>query len=399
MVKTEKTVKTVKGSVRPRPNAENVLYYDLTLELGKDPVTGKRKRLYFKADTTDRQEAENQLMIKKVEYLQEEIVEPSKETVEQYLLRYLENVRRNLSPATTRDYKGVIERYLIPEFGNIKLQELTRPKVQQVYNDWKVKSNKSENPLKATTIKHINRVFKTALNSAVEDGLIKENPTRRIKIGKDIEPNHLDVYTVEEIRELQKEVKGTDMELPVALLFDCVLRRGELLGLRYSDINFERKEVTVQYTWAETEGNRPVLKTCKTESSYRKMIVSDYTINLLKRQKSIYLRNKMKYGEKFCNSNRVICKENGEPFLPKSFTRKWARTLEKHGLRHIKLHGTRHSAISLLLSEGVPIHLVQQRAGHQDPKITLSVYSHVAKDTESVVAEKFNNVLFSAVNQ
>ena len=338
-------------------------------------------------------------MIRKAEYLQEEIVEPSKETVEQYLLRYLENVRRNLSPATTRDYKGVIERYLIPEFGNIKLQELTRPKVQQVYNDWKVKSNKSENPLKATTIKHINRVFKTALNSAVEDGLIKENPTRKVKIGKDIEPNHLDVYTVEEIRELQKAVKGTDMELPVALLFDCVLRRGELLALRYSDINFEKKEVTVQYTWAETESNQPVLKTCKTESSYRKMIVSDYTINLLKRQKSIYLRNKMKYGEDFCNSNRVICKENGEPFLPKSFTRKWARTLEKHGLRHIKLHGTRHSAISLLLSEGVPIHLVQQRAGHQDPKITLSVYSHVAKDTESVVAEKFNNVLFSAVNQ
>lgn len=215
-------VKTVKGSVRPRPNAENVLYYDLTLELGKDPVTGKRKRLYFKADTTDRQEAENQLMIRKAEYLQEEIVEPSKETVEQYLLGYLENVRRNLSPATTRDYKGVIERYLIPEFGNIKLQELTRAKIQQVYNDWKVKSNKSENPLKATTIKHINRVFKTALNSAVEDGLIKENPTRRIKIGKDIEPNHLDVYTVEEIRELQKAVKGTDMELPVALLFSTI---------------------------------------------------------------------------------------------------------------------------------------------------------------------------------
>ncbi len=79
------------------------------------------------------------------------------------------------------------------------------------------------------------------LNIAVEDGLIKENPTRRIKIGKDIEPNHLDVYTVEEIRELQKAVRGTDMELPVALLFDCVLRRGELLGLRYSDIDFDKK--------------------------------------------------------------------------------------------------------------------------------------------------------------
>lgn len=389
----------VKGSVRPRPNAENIQYFDLTLELGTDPATGKRKRLYFRVDTTDRQEAENELMIKKVEYLQEEIIEPSKETVEQFLNRYLEDVRRNLSPATTRDYRCVIERYLIPEFGNMKLQDLTRAKVQQVYNAWKVKSNKSENPLKATTIKHINRVFKSALNTAVEDGLIKENPTRKIKIGKDIEPNHLDVYTVEEIRALQKAVKGTDMELPVALLFDCVLRRGELLGLRYSDIDFDKKEITIQYTWAETEGKEPVLKTCKTESSYRKMIVSDYTISLLKRQKSAYLRNRMKYGDRFCNSNRVICKPNGEPYLPKSFTRKWARTLEKHGLRHIKLHGTRHSAISLLLSEGVPIQMVQQRAGHQDPKITLSVYSHVARDKETLVAEKLNNVLFSAVNQ
>lgn len=227
MVKTVKTVKTVKGSVRPRPNAENVQYYNLTLELGTDPATGKRKRLYFKINTTDKQEAENELMIKKAEYLQEKIVEPSKETVGQFLERYLDTVRSTLSPATVRDYRGVIERYLEPEFGNMRLQDLTRTKVQQVYNAWKVKSNKSDNPLKATTIKHINRVFKSALNIAVEDGLIKENPTRRIKIGKDIEPNHLDVYTVEEIRELQKAVRGTDMELPVALLFDCVLRRGD----------------------------------------------------------------------------------------------------------------------------------------------------------------------------
>lgn len=84
----------------------------------------------------------------------------------------------------------------------------------------------------------------------------------------------------------------------------------------------------------------------------------------------------------------------GEPYRPKSFTRKWAKTLEKYGLRHIKLHGTRHSAISLLLSEGVPIQIVQQRAGHQDPKITLAVYSHVSKDKESLVADTLGEILF-----
>ena len=159
-------VKQISGSIRPRPNAENVQYYNLILELGTDPATGKRKRLYFKINTTDKQEAENELMIKKAEYLQEKIVEPSKETVGQFLERYLDTVRSTLSPATVRDYRGVIERYLEPEFGNMRLQDLTRTKVQQVYNAWKVKSNKSDNPLKATTIKHINRVFKSALNIA-----------------------------------------------------------------------------------------------------------------------------------------------------------------------------------------------------------------------------------------
>lgn len=190
------------------------------------------------------------------------------------------------------------------------------------------------------------------------------------------------------------------MELPVALLFDCVLRRGELLGLTYPDINFETSTITIRHSLVETEDSKvAVLKDCKTEESHREMVVSGYTMNLLKKQRTKCKENKLKYGKKYDNRNFVICKENGEPFLPKSFTRKWARTLEVNGLRHIKLHGTRHSAISFLLSEGLPVHIVQQRAGHKDPQITLSVYSHVAKDKQNLVAETLDNVLFPAVNE
>ena len=121
--------------------------------------------------------------------------------------------------------------------------------------------------------------------------------------------------------------------------------------------------------------------------------VTTATANKSKRE------NKLKYGKEFDDKEFVICQEDGKPFLPKSFTRKWARTLEIYGLRHIKLHGTRHSAISLLLSEGVPVHIVQQRAGHKDPKITLEVYSHVAKDKQNVVAEKLESLIFSAVDE
>lgn len=393
--------KKITGSIRPRPNKTDVKYYDVVLELGIDPLTGNRKRVSFHVDTTDKDEAEAFLTIKKAEYLSDEMLMPSDMTVEIFMEEYLNDyVQAQSSPATYRDYKSVIERYIVPMFGKMRLQKLERTHIQKVYNGWKVQSNASKKPLKAETIRHINRIFKAALNVAVEEGYIKRNPTYKIKIGKDLVTEQFDVYTAEEVRELQKAVKGTDMELPVALLFDCVLRRGELLGLKYSDINFDTKVVTIQRSYVESDDSKhPVLKDCKTDGSYRKMVVSDYTIKLIKRQQLDYKRNRLKHGQNFCNSNLVVCKENGSPFLPKSFTRKWARTLEKYGLRHIKLHGTRHSAISLLLSEGVPLHLVQQRAGHQDPKITLSVYSHIAKDAENLVADKWESLLFAAVNE
>lgn len=395
-----RTKSTINGSIRPRPNKENVRYYEIVLELGVDEH-GKRQRVYFKCDTTDREEAENMLTIKKAEYLKNELIKPNKQTMEDFFDEYIEDyVKVQSSPATVKDYQEFIDRYIKPEFGTIALQDLKKQHIQKVYNRWRVKSPLSDKPLRATTIQHINRILKAGLNVAIELEYIKTNPAKGIKIGKDEVSQHIDVYTNEEIKKLQKAVKGTDMELPVALLFDCVLRRGELLGLRYSDIDFENKTITIRYAWVESSNDKePTLKDCKTECSHRTMVVSDYTIRLLRKQKLTYMKNRIKYGSSFCNSDRVICKENGAPYLPKSFTHKWAKTLEKHGLRHIKLHATRHSAISFLLSEGVPLHIVQQRAGHTDPKITLGVYSHVAKDRQTIAAETFENVLFSAVNQ
>lgn len=393
--------KTVTGSIRPRPSKKNIQYYTIVLELGKDPVTGKRLRANFRIDTDDYEEAEKFLQIKKAEYLQDELLMPSDMTVNSYLDEFLEFVEcSDYSPATLRDYKDVIKRYLKPIFGKMKLQELQKVHIQKAYNNWRKKSNASDKPLTSETIQHINRIFKTALNEAVERGYIKQNPIHKIKIPKDPSTNKQEVYTIEEIKALQKAVKNTDMELPVALLFDCIMRRGELLALKYSDINFETSTITICHSLVESEDSKvAVLKDCKTDSSYRKIVVSEYTMKLLKKQKALYKTNKLKLGADFHNTDYVICKENGDPFLPKSFTRKWARTLEIHNLRHIRLHDTRHSAISLLLSEGIPLHIVQQRAGHKDPQITLAIYSHVAKDKQNVVADKMDSLIFLAVNE
>ena len=279
--------KKVTGSIRPRPSKENVQYYTIVLELGRNPVTNKRDRINFRIDTDDYEEAEKFLQIKLAEYLQDELLMPSDITVCSYLDEFLELVEGSeYSPATVRDYECIINRYLKPVFGKIKLQNLQKSHIQKAYNDWRKKSNASGNPLSASTIQHINRVFKTALNEAVDRQYIKINPTLKIKIPKGNGTNisELEVYTVEEIRKLQQAVKGTDMELPVALLFDCVMRRGELLGLRYSDINFDTSTVTIRNSLVESNDSKtPVLKNCKTDNSCREIVISKHTLKLLKK--------------------------------------------------------------------------------------------------------------------
>ena len=208
------------------------------------------------------------------------------------------------------------------------------------------------------------------------------------------------MYTTEEIKKLKDVVKGTDMEVAVALLMDCIMRRGELLGLAFEDVDFEKDIVKIRHSWVESEDSkRPILKDCKTDGSFREMIVSKETMRLLKKQQVLCKTICLREGKSFTGKQRVICKKDGNPFLPKSFTAKWDKTLKKYGLRHIKLHGTRHSAISWFLSQGIPLHIVQARAGHQDPKITLSAYSHVAKDAADRVANLLDTTLFSVVNE
>ena len=390
----------ISGSIRPRPSKKNVRYYDVILEIGTNPLTGKRERISFRCDSQDRTDAEALLIAKKAEYLSGEMIKPSNLTVEAFMEIYLRDYVSILAESTIRTYEGAIHTYIIPQFGKIKLQALKRERIQQVYNQWRKKSPAGEKPLSSETIKHINRTFKAALNIAVELGYLKVNPTHGIKIPKDRAGDKIKVFTTEEIKKLFRVVHGTDMELPVTLLFDGVLRRGELLALTFRDVDYEKKTITIRQSWVETKDSKtPILKDTKTSDSLRTIVVSNRTIQLIRKQELYCKEICLRQGKPFTVDQRIVCKEDGMPYLPKSFTRKWARTLEKNGIRHIKLHGTRHSAISWLISQGVPVHIVQARAGHKDPSVTLSVYSHVAKDKEGVVANLLDEEFFRASNE
>lgn len=388
----------IAGRLRPRPNKDNVSYYDIILELGRDPITQKGRQMTYRVNTTDYEEANRQLLLKQAELIQGDLLEPSKITVEEFLRENYDlhiNIKKK-SVTTKKDYLFVIDHYLVPAFGKIKLQDLNHKIIQRTYNQWEIESPKGNKPLATETIKHINRVFKAALNKACRLGYIKENPTLGLDFGNAPKRKEQDVFTVEEIQQLQRAVKGTDMELPIALLFDCVMRRGELLGLRYGDIDFDAGIVHIRNSWVESPTEKAAFRDdVKSENSNRSIVVTKRTLELLRKQRIVHMGRCLKYGKKFDDTHHVICKENCEPFLPHSFTQKWSRTLKKYGIRHLKLHATRHSAISMLLSEGVPLHIVRDRAGHKSSEITLSVYSHVAKDKQTVATKTLEHLLIS----
>jgi integrase len=289
----------------------------------------------------------------------------------------------------------MMDNYIFPTFGKIKLQDLSTSYVQRTYNSWKKKSPLSKNPLSVETIRHINRIFTAAMNKAVQLEYIKKNPLDGVSIKYEKgSKREVEVYNEEEFNQLLQVVKGTDMELPVALLFDCMLRRGELLALKWDSINFDTNMVTVQRTYIDALEGAVLKEGTKTNYSCRKIKCTDYTMKLLKQERSRQMINKLHLGVNYHDDGFVICQENGLPFAPKSISQKWRRTLRKNNLRHIKLHATRNCSISFALASGMAPHTVMKRAGHSNCSITMDIYAKVSSDQQDVAAQIMSETLF-----
>lgn len=386
----------VAGHVEPRKNTKGeITHWRAVLYLGKDEY-GKQIKPYLKAPT--REEAEKLLIKMKAEYLNQEFILPSEMKVSDYLKEwYNAYIINQRSESTVLDYKDIMDRYLIPYWGQQKLQSLNTMEIQKKFNSWSIKSPLTGNPLAEETLKHIKRVFNTALNKAVELEYIKRNPLKGVSIRSTKGKKEIEVFSQDEIIQLFQAVKGTDMELIVAFLFDTLARRSELLGARWSDLNLETGEFTIQNTYIRTLEGSKFKEGTKSDSSRRSMILTDYTINLLKREKLRQKENKLKLGEEYEDHDLIICQPNGKPYQVSSMTQKWRRTLKKNNIRHIKLHGSRHSAISQMVALGLHPKYIQERAGHKNIDITMNIYTHVNKDQKIKTAQIINDRFFDNV--
>ena len=296
-----------------------------------------------------------------------------------YLRKWLEYRKSAIAITTYHSYKTRIERKIAPYFDErkMKLGSLKAAHVQEFY------IHLENEKLKPCTIKCYHELMNTALNYAVRSELILANPLRlvyRPSVRKSIEPHSC--YNELELEKLFKVSEGTLLEIPILLGAFYGLRRSEIIGLKWSAVDFENNLININHTivpvYSESSYIYVKENRTKTISSRRTLPLIDPVKGKLIKLKAIQLNNRLVCGNAYEDTEGYICvNEVGRLYTPNWLTTSFGKLLKKHGLRHIRFHDLRHSCASILLRKGVQMKYIQEWLGHSNIATTADIYSHL----------------------
>jgi len=383
----------VTGHIRKRDSKDNRSRYQLIIELPRDDKSASRKRIYKTIDGTKKY-AEKMLRVMMDEIENNEYVKTNNITVGRWIEEWFNLYISTKSPSTQRGYRVSIDNHILPRFENVILQELTTIDVQRWVNDLYVKSPVTGKPLSEKTVRNIFLNLQSCCEKAVRLKMIQFNPCSDVEL-KACKKYEATVYTKNEVDLLVEAIKGETLEIPVLITLFLGLRRGELLALHWSDIDFEEKTVDIRRNLVIDKNRKIIEKLPKSKSGIRKLPLSDNLISLLKKYRASYLENRLHMGAKFKDNDYIFCNEDGSPINPDSFSSMYRNLLERNGLKHIRFHDLRHTSCTLLLSGGVSLKTLQKRLGHSDYSTTANIYSHVLTSDEVNASTVADNIVFS----
>lgn len=352
--------------------------YRVCLDYGVDR-SGRRVRKYRTFDTKrDATRAFNEHKVKMDKGTQ---VLPSEYTFAQWLdYWYKDIILPQIEETTAYGYRGMIENYLKPQLGEIRLQKLTARDIQQYYT-WLMDEKKlSPN----TVIKHHNLLTNT-LNAAERQEYITKNPMRAVSPPKKRQ-REAKFYTPEQLGILLDKAVGTRLELPVFICAYLGLRRGELCGLRWSDVDLEHKTITIENTRTQA-GKKEIEKGTKTASSTRTLYLPETLCDMLKAAKEHQQACRAEYKNAYDDNDYVVVMEDGRPFRPNYLSELFGKFLADNDLPKIVLHELRHTFASLSNQAGIPAYNIGKALGHSTPATTQKIYTHLLDQTHTQAVE------------
>lgn len=357
--------------------------WTIRIDVGRDPVTGKRRQKRFTVRGTKPQ-AEKRM--RELLAMYDGGIGSDAITVAAYLRKWYDEHQVKLSPRGRDRYGDIIEKHLIPELGHLKLSRLTPDDIQGHYN-------RALESLSAATVRYHHAVLHNALKSAVTRHLIVGNPTE----GTTLPPKgHTVIMQVWDAVQVTQFLTAAERTSHYALFYTALhtgMRRSELLGLRWQDIS--GNTLSVSRGLVQTKDNNYHYTGTKRSSSRRTIALTSSNAVVLRKHKESMTALALLNGYALKPDTLIFCHGDGSPLRPNSITRSWDTLVKRTGLPVIRLHDARHTHATLLLKAGVHAKIVQERLGHASIQMTLDLYSHVTPGMQDAAAEIFDKEIGS----
>ena len=324
------------------------------------------------------------------------VLNEDKLTVSDWFYSWLFDYRKqDLKPKSFQRYHGIYKNYIEnTDFGNIKLNDLRTTHLQRHYKKL------LDNGVTPTTIRQINTNLKTCLNEAERQGYIQKNWCKLVTLPKKEDNKEVKVLTKQEQEKFLEAIKGHELELLYIVALGTGLRIGEILGLKWSDIDFKNNELHVNRSLQKAaiyEDDKIVRyevqeTTPKTKNSLRTIPVPQNIIKKLIAHKKEQNELILLLQEEYDNKNFVFCNKLGKPIEDKRPGRNLKTILTSISIEPIKFHALRHTYATRLFEAGIPPKTVQHLMGHSDIETTMNIYTHVMKEQKLEAIEKINNI-------
>lgn len=320
------------------------------------------------------------------------VVDPHKLATGEYLDAWLETIRpevSGLSEGAWDAHELHVRAYLKPRIGDVPLLALDELTIERMLADLAANGRKKGGgALNAKTVHNAYLSLHKALGAAVKKRLLPRNVSDGLHTWSPAQlPEHA-VWTPEQLQRFYDHVRDDRLFACWRLLGATGMRRGEVLGLRWSDIDLERGVVAVVRQRRRGGGKVADSDRLKTRKSRRQIALDPVTIAILKEHRRRQLEEKLLLGPAYNDEDRVFCYEDGRGIDPSGLTQRLRARVKAAGLPWITLHGLRHTHITHGLRAGVPLKVMSERAGHSSVAVTGDVYSHVTPDLANDAAAK-----------
>lgn len=324
------------------------------------------------------------------------------QTVAEYLAYWIEHA---VAPGGSERYavscRQCLDYYVAPYLGQVRLSDLTPLAVQELYARLRREGRRRRHPgqpagLSETTVNGVHRVLNRALEQAVVWQILDANPCRHVAAPKPAKRKPV-ILSREQVARVLAAATHPQLRLYVMIAACTGMRRGEVLGLRWSDVDLERRLFTIEQTYVDT-GRRLVFKPPKTEAGARPLRIPGMLAETLAAHREEQERRKALLGGAYQDHGLVVCWEDGRPIEPRRLYRPLTNLLRRLGLpENARLHDLRHSHATHLLQDNVHAKAVSERLGHRDVETTLNIYSHVLADIQQQAAEATDRAMRAAL--